>query len=157
MSTNSAVTPRALLAIAVLLAALVLLAGCGGGGGTETTSKAQVIKTGDAACAKADNEKKAAFVAYAKEHPTATESTGARRELMLEVELPPIEEELSALQGLEPESSSAEYKALVSALETGIDEAEAEPLALLKAATSPLAKADRLAKAYGFQVCSSFE
>jgi hypothetical protein len=146
---------RSLSSLALVLV-LAVLAGCGGGDGTQTLSKAEVIKTGDEICRDADKAKTKAFYAYAKEHPTAASgSKSERKELLVAIGLPPLEEELEKLSGLEPESGASEYKAILTAFETGISEAKANPFSITNEATSPLKQANQLAKEFGFRECSS--
>jgi hypothetical protein len=116
-----------------------------------------VIKAGDGICRNADNAKEKGYTAYVKEHPAAVQSKTGQEELLAAVGVPVYEEELDGLQGLEPESGASEYKAILVALETGINEVEAEPLAVTNEEGSPLAKANQLAKGFGFKDCSSFQ
>jgi gas vesicle protein len=141
---------------ACVLALAALLAACGGGESTQTMSKAALIKAGDAICHQAEKAKGKDFFAFVKEHPTAVQSKAGEKEVLLDVALPILEEELSDLQGLEPETGTSEYQAILAALEGGVSGMRAQPLSVLKEATSPVAKANRLAKAYGFKNCSSF-
>jgi hypothetical protein len=119
-------------------------------------SKAQVIKVGNAICRKAEKEKREEFYAYTKDNPTVLKSKNGRKELVEAVGLPPVEEVLEELKGLEPESGGSEYKAIVAALEAGISAVEAEPISVVNDATNPLNKANQLAQDFGFQDCSTF-
>ncbi len=146
--------PKATVFLPALLA--LLLAACGGGSqSSQTLSKAQLIKHGDAVCEKAGEEKARAFPAYIKENPTSLKSKAGVGEIITAVVVPELEEELEGLKQLgTPTSGATEFEAIIAALEAAIAEAEDRPHSLTEQGKTPIKRANRLAGEYGFTVCN---
>jgi hypothetical protein len=125
------------------LALAVVAAGCGGGGGDttgggETTdesgsvpTKAAFIKEADGVCKAADEELNEEIESYAEENGISTkkEPTKAQQEeIYAEVVLPNIAgqgEDIDALTP--PEGEEVRVEEIVHALDSGVEEAEADP------------------------------
>lgn len=145
------------LALAAI-AAVASLAGCGSGGdGTASAplTKAEFIKQGDAICEKADGKQKVELQAYLKEHPAARSSQAGQEKMILEVGAPPIQSEAEELAALEPPADDQdEIGAIVEAIEEAVSKVKEDPSNLTTGAKGPFAKADKLARAYGFKACA---
>ncbi|MBS1879389.1 MAG: hypothetical protein JST31_07750 [Actinobacteria bacterium] len=161
------------------MAVAAAVAGCGGGGdsttgaGGDTTStaggesseasgpaptKAAFIKEADAICQKADGELTEEVVAYAKAHniDTGKEPTEPQlEEIYKEVVLPNIGKQGEAIASLTPPEGDEEVvDSIVEALESGVEEGQANPSELVEG-KNPVADASAKAKAYGFKACGS--
>lgn len=144
--------------------AIALVAGCGGSSdssGSESSeassslTKAEFVKQGDAICKKGDAaiEEEANEFAAENNIDTKNPTESDQEEVIEQVVGPAIKhqgEEIAELGA--PSGEEEEVEAIVSAVETGAEEVEEDPAAILKG-KNPLGEAARLAKAYGFKVC----
>lgn len=150
------------MAVTVLVAVGLTIAGCGGGDdgdaggdtGGDSPSKAEFIKQADAICKKAHDEFEKEFrQAFRK----ASEQTNENlKRFALTTLVPGNEGEIRDISALEPPAGSeAEVKAIIAAVQTGVDKIKADPGILLPSVPEdPLAKGHRLAKQYGMKECS---
>jgi hypothetical protein len=160
---------RVLAALLACLAIGLVAAGCGGGGDTTSgggstsesgaaPTKAVFVKEADAICEKGDEELNEEVESYAEENGISTKKEppkAQQEEVYAEVVLPNVAkqgEEIGALTP--PEGDEAKVEEIVQALESGVEEAEANP-GLLVEGKNPLAGASAEAKAYGMKVCGS--
>lgn len=153
-----------LVGVAVgMLVAILALAGCGGGGETtsEATSlsKAEFIRQGDAICDKARKRKATALKVALDDvlsRDTTTEEIplAEQEELLFDVVLPPLEEMSSELSDLEV-PGDPKAAAVPRSFERTIDELKENP-AMIAESENVFLEADRIAAAYGFQICSEF-
>jgi hypothetical protein len=160
---------RVLAALLTCLALAVVAAGCGGGGDTtgggegtdesETApTKAAFIKEADGVCKAADEELNEEIESYAKENGISTtkEPTKAQQEeIYAEVVLPNVAGQGDDIDALTPpEGDEVKVEEIVHALDSGVEEAEANP-GLLVEGKNPLEDASSKAKAYGMKVCGA--
>jgi hypothetical protein len=162
---------RALAALLTGLALAVVAAGCGGGGDTsgggETSdesgsapTKAAFVKEADGICEAADEELNEEIETYAEENGISTKKEPTKpqiEEIYVEVVLPNVARQGEEVDGLTPpEGDAVKVEEIVHALDSGVEEAEANP-SLLVEGKNPLEDAGSKAKAYGMKVCGSGE
>jgi hypothetical protein len=149
-----------------LLAAVIVAAGCGSSSGGDSSStqaaappptKAVFLKKADGICAEADLAQTAAFKKFIAKHGGAKAGQSVEKEFVLKVGLPMVQTEAEEVGALvAPKGDEQEVQKVVSAIETAVDEAEAEPERLLKGPSeSPFTSVEKLARAYGFKACSA--
>ena len=138
-----------------LPAALLIVAGCGGGDDDDATTKAEFIRKADAICKKAHDAFEEEFrQAFSK----PSQQTNERLKAFALSDLVPVQEgEIEEVSALEPPAGDeAEVKAIIDAVQTGVDKIKADPGILLPSVPEdPLAEGHRLAKAYGLKECST--
>jgi hypothetical protein len=153
--------------IAVLVGVLAiggLIAGCGGGGddttgggsdgGTALTKK-ELIKQGDAICAKGEKaiEEEAEEFADDNGIDMSKPSKAEQEEVIQQVVAPGVRRQVEEISELTPPSGDeGQVEAIVEAVESGSDELEEDP-ALLIEGKNPLGKGSKLARQYGFAEC----
>lgn len=145
----------------LLLVALVAFAGCGGGDdGSDDSAptKAAFIKEADAICAKADKAKIAGMRGFLRENDSVDQmSRGELAAVVVDVGIPPIEEEVEELRELTaPAGDEETFGAMLDRIEEGIEKAKAHPVDLTAEQTNPFKQANIEGKAYGFVICSEF-
>jgi hypothetical protein len=147
----------ALLAAAAVLA--LLASGCGsddGDSGEARLTKAELIEQGDNICQQADGKRLAGLAPYIRE---AKEGKGLppkpqQEELVVELVLPPFQEEAEELSELNPpEADEEEVQALIQAIEEAVERGEADPSSILGGASSQFGEAEKLGREYGFKHC----
>lgn len=142
--------------IAVALAALLALfvvAGCGGGdsdtASADLISKAQLLKKGNAFCAKNNEELTAAFDPFIEE--------GRSDDVRFAVEnvIPMRERQLRLLRGMGPPAEDAErFEKLLIAMEEGLKRAKRDPHSLLGAESEyAFDRAFDIGLAFGLEKC----
>jgi hypothetical protein len=145
-------------AVTCSLLALVLMAGCGGSDSDSGSAltKAEMIKQGDAICKKTNDVQGAAITKADKQEPIAERSEPDRLKLVVSAVLTPASKEAEELAELTPPAGDEEQlEAIVSGLETAVDESTEEPSPVLEgSAVTPFTQVNKLAAKYGFKVCS---
>lgn len=138
------------------VAILALLLGCGSSESDETLTKAEFIKRGDAVCTQANKQSAERYSSLAKQNV----SNGSKRsveeegiEVGEEVLVPNAEWQAEGLAELSPpEGDETEVDAIVSSIEEGVKQANADPSSFY-GKDYPFDEANRLMRDYGFQVC----
>jgi hypothetical protein len=149
---------KALLAGLAVLAALgMIVTGCGSdddGETTETLTKAEFIKQGDAICKKASEESQSGAEEFAKENDFTLEKASKDQieEAVVEVLVPNLNQQAEDLEALgAPEGDEEQAEEIIVALEDAADKIEDEPKLIFEG--EALAEPGKLAGAYGFKVC----
>jgi hypothetical protein len=154
---------RLIALLAGVMAIAIVAAGCGSSSDstTDTTvvvlTKTEFIKQGDAICAKGSEALSQEAEDFAKENNIDTEKpTKKQQEEVIETVVGPAlqaqADELSELGA--PDGEEDKTTAIVEALESGAEELEDNPGALLgSGGKSPLDKANELANEFGFKQC----
>jgi hypothetical protein len=146
----------AVLAALVVLAAIV--AGCGGDDDSDTSSdsltKAEFVKQGDAICEKANEESEAEAEKFAKENDFKLERPTKEQleEAVSEILVPNFKRQVDDLKALgAPEGDEEQVEEIISSLETTADEIEGDPSLVFE--EQILKEPAQLAEDYGFKVC----
>ncbi len=148
------------------LAIAVVVAGCGSSSNESSSSitKAELIKKGDAICAKAEKKNEGEFEEFAEENGLSEkkEPTEAQNEeIATSILLPSVSGQLEDIRALgAPEGEEEQVDEILETVEGEVEEAEAEPSLLFEAeeekgGESPFASGNRMAREYGFKVCGS--
>ena len=157
---------RILVLLATSLLTALMAVGCGGSGGKEADeatasplSVAAFIKRADAACSKRQSEAQAKFLAYSKEAAKPSESSAEREAHIIKVAetivVPELQREVEDIKALGvPEGREDEVKAILQAIEAGIEKARAHPELVLESSTY-LEPAGKLARKFGLKVCGA--
>jgi hypothetical protein len=157
---------RAITAFAVLLVLGIVVAGCGGGGSTDTDTglsatltKPEFTSEADAIC-KAGNESAAREAEeFAEENNIDTKkaTSAQQEEVVRQVVAPNIREQGEEISELPaPSGDEEKVQAILSAIESGAEEAEESPKLLVEnKGGGPFAQADKLAREYGMKTCGS--
>jgi len=133
-------------ALLLLVLTAAALTGCGG---DDSRLKAQFIEEGEAICRQAAIEQKELASRY------EGKAAPGKFEIVISVFVPPMEKELHRLEALRPpESDDEEVSAILSEFESGIETAKADYLDPFVKATDPFARANELARRYGFEACA---
>src|SRR6478609_3085450 len=116
----------------ITLICLLFLAGCGSGGSgdTSTSGGASLAKQADQICKQGETQKNSALKKALQ--GVAANGQGFTRQdeedLVTEVALPPIEEMVRQLEGLEPtEGTKKQFDSMVAAFQTEVDTLKANP------------------------------
>lgn len=156
-------TGRGAFVAAAMVVALVVT-GCGGGGdsssSTTTTgsiSKAAFIKKADAVCQKGTERMQQAILVFLKQHKDVKRPNKAQSEELVGTAIvPSVKTEIKSLKALEvPEGDEEHVDAIISALEEGLETAEANPEAVVASSDAVFGISGRLAGEYGAEVCGS--
>jgi hypothetical protein len=150
-----------------VLAIAVIAAGCGSSSdnssseeSTSSITKAELIKQGDAICAKGNKEGEAEFEEYAEENGLSEnkEPTEAQKEeLATNILLPSVSGQIEEIRALgAPSGEEEEVSEILDTVEEEIEEGEAEPAGLFESG-EPFAEGNKLAREYGFKVCGQEE
>lgn len=150
--------------------AIALVAGCGGGddtssgGGGDSSeaasslTKPEFIKQADKICADGNESIAAEAEEFAEENDIDTEkpTTAQQEEVVSDVVAPAIREQAEKIDDLgAPSGEEDEVTAIVEAVESGADEAEASPETLVEGDEGPFEEANELASKFGLKVCGS--
>jgi hypothetical protein len=151
---------RLILLLAGAMAIGAVAAGCGGSdddSDTTALTKQQFIAQADAICKKGNAEIDEGFESFAKENglPKNQEPTDEQgTELVETVIVPSIQTQSEGIRSLgAPDGDEDEISAMLDSLDEGIEEVEEEPEALFTSKSDPFAEPNKLAKAYGLEVC----
>ena len=153
---------RLIALLAGVMAIAIVAAGCGSGSDDSTDTvvvltKTEFIKQGDAICAKGSKQIEDEADEFAKDNNVDTSNpTKAEQEEVIKTVVGPVlqtqADELGALGA--PDGEEDKTAAIISALEEGADELEADPASLLESnGATPLDKARELANEFGFKTC----
>ena len=154
---------RLIAMLAGVMAIAIVAAGCGSSDDSTTDTSAVVltktefIKQGDAICAKGSETLSQEAEDFADENNIDTEKpTKKQQEEVIETVVGPAlqtqADELGELGA--PDGEEDKTTAIIEALESGAQELEDNPGALLESgAKSPLEKANELANEFGFKKC----
>jgi hypothetical protein len=152
---------RGPLSLIAAFAVATLLLGCGGGDESSASgsiSKEEFIAKADAVCAKTNKQMEAALGKFLTSGEQITNLSKADNErFVTKVLIPNLEKEIEEIKGLGvPAEDEERAKAMVAALEEGLETAEADPEALAASSSDIVyGIASRLAGEYGLKVCSS--
>jgi hypothetical protein len=144
-----------------VLAVTLIVAGCGGGGdeaSTSAISKAAFAKKAEAICQKGSERAAAAFVSFLKKQKSDARhpSQADEEELVGKVLVPSVKREVKEFRALgAPSGDEDRVKAIIEALEEGVETAEDDPEAVASSSDAVFGIASRLAKEYGLEVCGS--
>ena len=150
---------RLIVLLAGVVAVTAAIAGCGSSGdSTDTTAaltKSELIKQGDEICEKGNKAIEKEAEEFAEENNIDTEkpTKAQKEEVIVDVVAPGVRGQVEEIGDLPaPSGDEAEIEAMVSAVEEGADELEAEPSKLIEG-ENPLGKGSKLARSYGFKEC----
>src|SRR4051794_8351607 len=151
--------PKAGAVLAVPMSALLILfslAGCGSSSGDETTAElthAQVVKRGDAICARTSTTASKELTTQIKKLPEGL-TPEAEKELILTVSLPAMETMAADLSDIDaPAKEKQELRAISTAFRDSLARVKANTRLIVQ---DPYAKASGLADDFGFVECSKF-
>jgi hypothetical protein len=154
-------TGRGAFVAAATVIALVV-AGCGGSGDSSNTttgsiSKAAFIKKADAVCQKGTERMQRAILVFLKQHKDVKRPNKAQSEELVGTAIvPSVKTEVKELKALDvPEGDEEHVDAIISALEEGLETAEANPEAVVASSDAVFGISGRLAGEYGAEVCGS--
>lgn len=143
-----------------VVAIAVVVAGCGSSSSDDSTAsltKAQFISQANAICKKGNAEVESEFEDFAKKNGIEgnKEPTTAQEVELAETILTPNvksqSEELRALGA--PSGDEDEITAMLDSLDQGVEEAEADPEALIEGKAEPFKDASQKAQKYGLTAC----
>jgi hypothetical protein len=144
--------------LAALVALAAIVAGCGGGDDSDTNSdsltKAEFIKQGDAICEKANEQSEAEAEKFSKENDFKLERPTKKQleEAVSEILVPNFKRQVEDLKTLGvPEGDEEQVEEMISSLETAADEIEGDPSLVFEGQV--LKEPAQLAEDYGFEVC----
>ena len=141
---------------AILIGVLALAgvaAGCGGDD-SDSLTKAEFVKQGDAMCEEVNNDARAelgAFIAKARGSKGGV-TPSQEEELVTTVIVPLFQQQLDGLNELGTPEGDAEAEEIIKGMEEVLAEAEANPVGLASSG-DPYGKSEQLALDYGFKSC----
>ena len=153
--SEKAMTTR-YLSIAALLAVLLVLgavgSGCGDSNSAEASlTKEQFVKRAEAICKRAEEEQLRKASNYLKENPQPQEEDFAQT-----AGLPPLEKEITQIKALKsPIGDETSIRAFGEEFESALEKVREDPKVILAEEATTFQKANKLAKAYGLDMCSS--
>ena len=146
---------RLIALLAGVMAIAIVAAGCGGSD-SDSLSKAEYIKQGDALCKKGSGEIEKEVETYARENNISLKSEPSEEQLEAiseDVVIPAVQSQLDGLKDLgTPSEDEAKSNEVLDALEAGIEKGEEDPGAFVEG-KGTLGKANELAEEFGFKVC----
>lgn len=134
----------------------MIAGGCGGGGDDTPLTKAQFVKQADSICAQAQKEKEDILAKSAKDAAAASKdvSPAKRQEELILSLLDPFEvmtDDLSEL--VPPAGDEAQVEKMIASFDSAVTELKEDPRKAV--GSSPFAKPDQMAQAYGLSSCSA--
>ncbi len=152
---------RPIALLAGVMAIAIVAAGCGSSSDDSTTvvvlTKTEFIKQGDAICKRGSESLSQEAEDFADENNIDTEkpTKEQQEEVIATVVGPALQTQAEELGELgAPDGEEEKTTAIVDALETGAEELEDNPGALLESSgKGPLDKANELANEFGFKEC----
>jgi hypothetical protein len=153
---------KASLVVLALVALAAIVIGCGDSddGGSETTeatetlTKAEFIKRGDAICEEANEQNETEAEEFAKEKDFTLEKATDEQleEAITEVLVPSLNQQAEDIKALgAPQGDEGQVDKIIVSLEDGASEIEDDPSLAFEG--RPLKESSRLADDYGFEVC----
>jgi hypothetical protein len=140
------------LSIGVILTLLV--AGCGGSDDSAPT-KAEFAEQANEICEASTKKQRAAFKKIVESNPSGSNESALAAKFVNGVVLPADQRQVEELQTLEaPSGDEQQVKAMVAAMQQGVETAEKQSPQKFVRAESALKKGRSLAKAYGLKACS---
>ena len=145
--------PRVVQLLVAILACALVAAGCGSS--KKTPTKAEFVRKGDLICAKANKAIEAkgrTLFGTSKQRPPEAKM----RQFAKDVLLPSVQSQHDQIKDLgSPKGDEDKVKAILDAVQEGIDKGKKDPSVLLRQDSQggPFAKADVLARDYGLKVC----
>jgi hypothetical protein len=142
-------------------AVILAVAGCGGGSDSSTPSitKAQFIEKADASCKKNEEQIRADFNTYVKEHEKEALTNPTEEDfanLVDAVIAPSLEQEVEEIRALgAPKGEEDQVEAILAATEEGREQAEEDSKAAVQGSTAGLEKATKLAREFGLKACGA--
>lgn len=134
------------------------LAACGGSDDSTTAlTKAEFLKQGNAICEKGNQRiGKAAEEEFPRSG--AKPSQGELEGFVTQTVIPSVQRQLDQIGELTPPAADEEeVEAILSAAQSGLDKAKADPSLLTKEGPGPFEKANELADEYGLTTCGEEE
>ena len=146
--------------LAATLALVVVAAGCGSSKSKSTVTtpaltKSEFLKKGNAICKKGNQQ--ISQVAH-KVFPNrkARPSRAQMIKFATDTVIPSVQGQISGVKALgAPQGDEAKVNAIVTTAQAALDRAKKDPALLESNKSTPFAKANKLAKAYGLTVCGS--
>ena len=152
------------------IAATLLVGGCGESDSSEITgqtgslTKAEFIRRADAICRKGGSQVQREFAAYVQRNSDAvspespqSEQGAAAAEIIDTIYVPGNEKQIERIGSLSaPSGDEGEVKAILAAMQDGLDEASDRPLVFIRAGSPKgpaFTEARKLARAYGLADC----
>jgi hypothetical protein len=141
-----------------VVAVALIAAGCGSSSDDSTSSltKAEFVSQADAICKKGNTEVETEFEDFTKENGLENKKPTEAQEIELAETIltPNVKDQSEELRALEaPSGDEDEITAMLDSLDEGVEEAEADPQALLSGKSEPFKPASKLAKEYGLTEC----
>lgn len=137
-------------AIAAALTLTLTLAACGGG--DSGLSKEELIAKGDQICRTANQQIQAKATEMFKETPSTPELIKFAKDELV----PTFEDQVDQLKALEPGDDARDsWNAIVTKLETGVEDFSKDPAATVTGKGSPFDEAAVAAQEFGMKECGS--
>jgi hypothetical protein len=146
------------------LSAGLIVAGCGGDNNNTTTtlSKQEFLKKGNAICRKANQDVNKAgrliFLTGVKkgQKPSGPPPAAKFKKFADTILIPSIQSQINQIRALGvPPGDQAQVKAILDAAQAALNKGKQDPTLLEGNKSTPFAKANKLALAYGLTVCGS--
>ena len=149
---------KASLVVLALVALAAIVAGCGSDDSdttaTESLTKAEFIKQGDAICKKGNDQSEGEAEEFAEENDFTLEKASKEQleEAVAEVLVPNLNQQVEDIRALGvPEGDEEQVEEILDSLEGAASEIEDDPGMVFDGEV--LEKPGKLAGAYGFEVC----
>lgn len=137
------------------LIAIALIAGCGSSS-DDGLSKSEFVTKANAICKKGNADVEAAaneqFGKSGDKQPSQEELTAFATETVI----PNVQSQVDQIKALdEPSADADQVNAITDSAQADIDKMKADPSLVTDENSDPFAATDKLAKAYGLNVCAS--
>jgi hypothetical protein len=150
--------------VAGLIAVTMLVAGCGGSddeSSTNSLTKAEFLKQGNAICRKGNAKIESEFEEFAEKHhfkENEKPSEPVLEEATETILVPAISGQVEEIRALgTPEGDEGEVDKILSGAEEAVKEAEEDPVAFAEEESPKLTQVNKEARAYGLTVCGEEE
>ncbi len=147
-------------ATATVVAIALILAGCGGSDSEASAplTKAEFIQQSDAICTESNRAQAPALHALQREaeDQSKKEQKASAEKFLKTVVFPAVQKEAEEIGELDaPKAEAAKADALVAAIEAGVKQGEKDIPAMVEGPNKQFEKANKLADAFGFEVCGA--